>query len=352
MKKTLAAVAILGAFAASASADVTVYGKVDLGLMYTNVDGAEKIAMESGAGGNTSRIGFKGSEKIGDMTVGFCYETGLSADDGTASKTFNNRDSHVFVKGAYGELGLGYYGVLDASTGPYSITGNASAAGTGWGGDILDQGWVIKTKGRMTNAVTYVSPAFAGAKVYAQVASGSDKTSGEYTDDADFYYGVGVDYKAGGFGAFVTVSSTEYGKNGKDADGVALETNGLEDLNVVAGVNYDFGVVKAYLGANYYESGVKGEDQYGVVASVKGALAGGTAYASAGYGEITKNATSVGEEKRFYVGAGYQYPLSKATFLYGAVNYRQADATDVVTKGEAGAKTNTSEVAFGIVHNF
>ena len=39
MKKTLAAVAILGAFAGSAlAADVTLYGKVDLGLQYVHQD--------------------------------------------------------------------------------------------------------------------------------------------------------------------------------------------------------------------------------------------------------------------------------------------------------------------------
>ena len=37
MKKTLAAVAVLGAFAGSAfAADVTLYGKVDMGLSYQN----------------------------------------------------------------------------------------------------------------------------------------------------------------------------------------------------------------------------------------------------------------------------------------------------------------------------
>ena len=39
MKKTLAAVAVLGAFAGSAiAADVTLYGIVDMGLNYSHVD--------------------------------------------------------------------------------------------------------------------------------------------------------------------------------------------------------------------------------------------------------------------------------------------------------------------------
>ena len=39
MKKTLAAVAVLGAFAGTAmAADVTLYGKIDLGLNYQHLD--------------------------------------------------------------------------------------------------------------------------------------------------------------------------------------------------------------------------------------------------------------------------------------------------------------------------
>ena len=39
MKKTLAAVAVLGAFAGSAiAADVTLYGRIDEGLLYQRVD--------------------------------------------------------------------------------------------------------------------------------------------------------------------------------------------------------------------------------------------------------------------------------------------------------------------------
>ena len=39
MKKTFVAVAVLGAFAGSAmAADVTLYGKIDLGLQYQHLD--------------------------------------------------------------------------------------------------------------------------------------------------------------------------------------------------------------------------------------------------------------------------------------------------------------------------
>ena len=57
MKKTLAALAVLGAFAAGSAyaADVTLYGVVDLGLKYTHedsdkphTDATDKLEMKSG----------------------------------------------------------------------------------------------------------------------------------------------------------------------------------------------------------------------------------------------------------------------------------------------------------------
>ena len=79
MKKTmLAAAAALGATAACA-ADVTVYGLVDYGLMYTGTDNGSNTShvTEMTSGKNLgSRFGFKGSEDLGNgLKVGFILET-------------------------------------------------------------------------------------------------------------------------------------------------------------------------------------------------------------------------------------------------------------------------------------
>ena len=90
MKKTLAALAVLGAFAGSAmAADVTLYGLVDYGFSYEHVDGdtADKDAqdtfqMKSGQNSG-SRFGLKGTEDLGNgLKVGFVLENGFTADDG------------------------------------------------------------------------------------------------------------------------------------------------------------------------------------------------------------------------------------------------------------------------------
>lgn len=77
MKKTLAALAVLGAFAGTAAAaDVTLYGVVDTGLAYTYDDMTdepkeETFGMMSGYNA-VSRFGIKGTEDLGNgLQVGF-----------------------------------------------------------------------------------------------------------------------------------------------------------------------------------------------------------------------------------------------------------------------------------------
>lgn len=116
MKKTLAALAVLGAFAGSAmAADVTLYGLVDYGFSYEHVDGdtADKDAqdtfqMKSGQNSG-SRFGLKGTEDLGNgLKVGFVLENGFTADDGKMdnSDRLFGRESNLFVTGAFGTLSL------------------------------------------------------------------------------------------------------------------------------------------------------------------------------------------------------------------------------------------------------
>ena len=94
MKKTLAALAVLGAFAGTAAAaDVNLYGVVDTGLAYTykNTEfaaldadrtngGESRFGMQSGYNSG-SRFGLKGTEDLGNgLRIGFKLENGFSSD--------------------------------------------------------------------------------------------------------------------------------------------------------------------------------------------------------------------------------------------------------------------------------
>ena len=109
MKKTLAALAVLGAFAGSAAAaDVTLYGVVDYGFLYNYTD--KQAADGTSADDNTlrlqsgvdagSRWGVKGTEDLGNgLKVGFQLESGFNADDGTLSK-YNDKQNRIFGRQA------------------------------------------------------------------------------------------------------------------------------------------------------------------------------------------------------------------------------------------------------------
>ena len=362
MKKTLAAVAVLGAFAGSAlAADVTLYGTVDLGLQYIHSDKGEVTTdswgLKSGSG-SASKWGIKGSEQISEgLTVGFQLEDGITADDGKTGDMFD-REARLYVATEYGTLHMGRFGGLDATVGSVSVVGSGklSAMGGGYGSSIADHGIVLKKYARFNNSIAYTSPVFAGVKVSAMASLGDDTkvsdtvTAHEGSSDVDRYYAVGANGQWGAFGAALAVSQMDFGHK------TPSEKVADNATNVTAGVNYDFGVAKVYLAGNYYDNGDK-QDQYGVLASMSAPLAGGTLQVQGGYKKVTDDDNSAAyvdanknvEGDTMMIGAYYGYPLSKRTKVYTAVGYTQVDYDKRAAKVDS---EKTTEVVAGLIHTF
>lgn len=415
MKKTLAAVAVLGAFAGSAlAADVTLYGKVDLGLQYmnTNTDqmviGGEKdnqaiVDMQNvkkdswgvKSGSNSgSRFGLKGTEQIADgLTVGFQLEQGFNADDGTfgADGLAFNREARLYVQTDFGEIGLGRMGGLDSGLGSYDIISKGYAFGTGWGSTIGDSSAILLGESsRFDNMITYKSPTFAGVTVLAQASLAKTSVEeGEGSSDVDRYYALGVTGNWGALSSALVFSTTDYSRtwvNAKDDEGNRLDKDqGREDMSkVLTGfVSYDFGMVKPMLAAQYFDD-LKGmsvssaltkelvdaeaenlwgaeladlsKKGYGIMLGATAPVGAGTLYAVVGYNDYE---STIGFEEDGKVkfdtvqfGIGYQYPLSKRTYVYTAAGYTKA-STDFKEDGKKyDPETKTTEVVAGIVHNF
>ena len=409
MKKTLAAVAVLGAFAGSAiAADVTLYGKVDLGLQYVNSNsdqiivgdqdllGVENVKSDSWgmkSGSNSgSRFGLKGSEQISDgLTVGFQLENGFTADDGKlgqGSRLFG-REARLYVQTDFGEIGMGRMGGLDSGLGSYDLISKGYAFGTGWGDSIGNTATIfLGQTDRFDNMITYKSPTFAGVTVYAQASlkkdSGNDGDEG--SSKTDRYYALGVTGNWDALSTALIFSTTDYNRtwaNAVDENGVAhpdvVKEEGREDMSkVVTGyVSYDLGVVKPMLAAQYFDD-VKGvswdmsegaatvlkslndysKTGYGVMLGATAPLAGGTFYAMVGYNdfETTEELADFGAKAKFDTinfGVGYQYPLSKRTYVYAGAGYTKLSGDCDLGGGEKfDADSKTTEVVTGIVHNF
>ena len=378
MKKTLAAVAVLGAFAGSAlAADVTLYGVIDTGLNWTQTKGSgfadatknvttDSFSMASGQNSGP-RFGLKGTEDLGDgWKVGFNLENSFKSDTGSLDKgnRLFHREALLFVQSPYGELSMGRTGALDAGTGRYNLMGsNATPFGTGL--DTIGASTLILkgTGSRMDNTVTYQSPTFAGVTVYAQASlkksdiddTGAAVAGQEGSSDAERYYGLGAKFSAEGLNAGLVFSTTDYSRNYVNKDD---DDNGY----VVSGfVNYDFGMVKPMLAAQYWDNGDKlndvkttttakrtGTKGYGIELGATAPVLGGTVKAAAGWNDYEDVADTDTDYNNWLVGVSYEYKLSKRTTLYTGAGY-----SEVKTKATATtSKVKTTEVLAGLVHTF
>ena len=388
MKKTLAALAVLSAFAGSAfAADVTLYGRADLGLRYTHADGdqahkdaADTFEMSTG-NYSGSRFGLKGTEELGNgLSVGFVLENGFNADDGSlnADGKLFDREAIIRVMGNFGELGFGRTSILSNDANTYGIGGYFSALGTGWG-DVGGQNgvWGAGYASRLDNMITYVTPEFAGVKIYAQYSFGANTYTDKDTNltyeegktTADRYYGLGMTYNVGNLGLAAIVDSMN--RSTAHADGVKKD---VEDaVRVIFGGSYEFGAVKPYVSAAYFKDGSIGDiggmmeqntalkdagknyfDGYGLVVGAKVPAFGGAFYTNLGYLDADADRDANGgkieqiDVKRWFAGVGYDYNLSKRTTVYADLGYAQ----DKWEQGKDEAKPSMFQAAVGMMHSF
>ena len=360
-----ASVAVLGAFAGSAlAADVQLYGLVDLGLNWTQVDKGTTTtdSFGMGSGQNSgSRFGLKGTEDLGNgYKVGFNLENSFKADDGAFDKGSRlfHRESILFVQTPYGELSAGRTGGLDSGVGRYGQMGSgATAMSTGWDNIAKTSKVFLGLGDRMDNTLTYQSPKFAGVTLLAQASlkksnvneEGDAIKTEEGSSDADRYYALGVTYGAGALNAGLVYSQTDW--NRTELKG---QTNDDNQTVVSAFANYDFGMVKPMVAVQYFDGGKDVDVDtalnkgYGFVVGGTAPLVGGTLKVQLGWNDYEDVKTGATEGNNIITGVGYEYPLSKRTFVYTAAGYTQVKTE----KAGVETKTKTSEVMLGMVHKF
>ena len=386
-KKSLIAVAVLGATAFSVqAADVTMYGKVDLGLQYktsevtvgdkTMVD-EDTFSMENGRN-SASRFGIKGSEDLGNgMKVSFQLENGFKADSGefkTEGKLFD-RQATVALSSDFGTLTMGRVGGIGSGAGfdIVYLTGDSFDGGCG---DVLG----LVQSARYDNMITYQTPKFAGLQATVQYSFNEDSTDKgrEGSSAVDRYASAAL---TGNFGALNTVLAYEfqnYQSYGEDKRG--------EDGHVVyLGGNYDCGFAKTFVMGQYFKgvqtSGVnalamlgdikgdqpdttledefdadynKGAKGYGLHLGTIVPISNGDLTVGAYYVDGTAETSKTGVEERDfdYMGLAtkYEYRLSKRTSVYLAAGYYKATLDATTKAGEVEEKVG--EVFTGLTHAF
>ena len=339
MQKTLIALALFAAAAtASAQSTVTVYGKVDLGLVIDSGAAAGKsVRLSSGVTGG-SRIGFKGTEDLGGGTkAAFQLETGYCADSAagapnfcTGSNQFMGRQAHGDLSGSFGTVSGG----RQYSLGYLNLT-TIDPFGTGYAGQVNN---LVDAAGvRLNNSVHYATPSLAGFTASAEVAFG--ETTGNWK--AGRVLGGAVTYASGP--AYAGLSLYDLA----NANGV-----GSARRDYLLGGTYDFGVVRAHALVQKSDGDPTGKaklDGLALMGGVTVPLAGGSLMAS----YIKYNDKAVTNQDASQVGVAYQYPLSKRTSIYTAFAKIQNQNGAAYVVGNA-TDTGTGNKAFnlGVVHNF
>lgn len=338
MKKTLAAVAVLGAFAASASADVSVYGRFNTSLhvLDNNIEmmdagglvEVDKTSWEMATGDNTgARLGFKGSEKIADgLTAGFVLEAGFKGDTGAGD--FFGREAIVYLATDYGTFAAGKMGTVVSSAGSWAtFASHATFEGTGTSG-LAGTGLFANAATRWGNMLAYKSPVMGGLQVLAQYSMG-DATDNESVAN-NRYAALAAKYQAGALTLVAAVDQINK-EAGVDGDDDAYTIN--------FGGNYNFGPFAVSAGAHYF----KGKQDIAGMLATNNANNKHTGGVKNGYKTTCVDQGETENAEGYGFMFGVKAPVAGGN-LHFSTSYVEGDADVVVTtawsgkmEGEAGS---------------
>jgi predicted porin len=400
MKKSLLAVAAIGAFASAAQAQssVTVYGILDMGYAGANstqstgtaVTKTTSSALIAGSE-STSRLGFKGVEDLGGGTKAFfTVEMKVEPDNSSAISVSGSGNRQTFVGlsqkgiGAF-SLGTQYTPIHEAvgKTDPgqqNNVAGNLIYSGgvgaaslsklsaTG-SGTYAGQSYTI----RQANSLVLKSDNIAGFTARAMLtqnnkdATQTSATGGGNTNASG--WGLGIDYAwkklylTANYQSFTArnTSSASTAANLVLFGAAQANTAGtnVNDNQQYYAATYDFGILKAYAQAvsrsstqnnnsAYYQK--YSAQQIGVRSFITPKIEG---WASASMGKFENLGASIPKNNLNAWQLGSNYWLSKRTNLYAIYGMTATSNAAVSTAANAAqASYNQSNYAVGVRHTF
>ena len=258
---------------AHAQTNVTIYGIMDAAVAVEDTDapGEKRRTVINSGNQSSSRLGFRGTEDLGNgLKAIFNIEAGVALDTGAADSALFGRRAVVGLQGGFGQLTLGR---------EYSPIASVAAAtdvfGQGFYGSNLSAFTSNRLTRRLANSVNFKSAPMAGFSVLAAYAAGERATDGpsgnlmgvalEYVN-GPFYAGAGYhqlervaldDDKEMAIGAGYKLGNVDLKANYLNAD-QAGANNEFEQINL--GAAYTMGANKFFvnLQRNEIESGARG----------------------------------------------------------------------------------------------
>ena len=355
MKKSLLALAVLGAFAGTASAQssVTIYGVLDMSITKNGCgDPGQVCAVNPGTSANgkawtmqqstTSRLGFRGNEDLGGgLSAQFQIEHRFNPDTGAQNQTpfWNGRSYVQLSSAAAGAVYLGREYTpafwVQLKSDPFGNDGvGQTGVGITWAGFMTPDSasgvttnpqaaWPAGASARSSNTIGYKSPSMGGLTANVAVSLSEATQQGRDT-------GFNVEYAAGPIYAGLGYEKVNDG----NSDG-----RGVTNL----ALHYNLGFVKPIFYYAKSKSGAGGTDDNKVyVLAATAPLGNGVL--KFGFSKITfENGVETSHKK---LGLGYNYNLSARTNLYADLGSAQGRAANG-TKGD-----RSTAYAFGLRHTF
>jgi len=257
MNKKLLAIAVAGVMAApvAAQADVNVYGKFKMGVSSVN-DGAGNSGLAVTT--DASRLGFKGSEDLGDgLEAIYQLETEVKPD--TSDATTFGRNTFVGFKAGWGTVRMGKYDTAYKST-----TGKMDPFGD-TAGDMTGSGFLADYDKREDNMVSYTNK-FGALKLGVDLFL-TDAVAGVNMGNA-----IGLQYNMGNFD-IIAANTTRTNGDAATKIGLGMKFGGTkvnlisesqsdaDNANVMA-LNADMKVGGAgSLALGYYTNSVSSDTQ-------------------------------------------------------------------------------------------
>lgn len=388
MKKSLIALAVASAAMAGSAyaANVEVYGLLDTSLAYVYADpdasghdGEGKFTMEN-AREFGSRFGLRGSEDLGNgMKVGFVLESGIKSDSGELDQggRLFGREAHINLTGDFGYIAFGLQPVFGSTLGQHGLfraidplfANYTEAFGSGHASASM---WT-----RVDNAISYVTPNWAGFNFYGMYSFENDSTktyernADEGSSGVDRYAALAARYQQGALEMVAVYDTTMYGND--RATATKYDDNGQ---TFTFGGNYTFGnglkvlafgqwfkdqelnragVMSSALSTHKLGTGPANGygfvDGYGVSLGVNYPIGGGVAKAQVAYRDMENQDNT--EFDRWTIAAAYDYPLSKRTAVYAMTGYTQESMEGVNSASDkVDADPSGYEFTVGMVHRF
>lgn len=354
-KIALGVAALMGAMSAQA-ADIQIYGRVDAGLMLTDVEGAKSKTELISGGRSASRLGFNIVEDLGNgYKVKAYLENGFKLDSGefSTSGSLFDRRSILAVEGPWGEIGGGRAGTVQSTSAPYSMGAikwdvfgtsykNASIATT------------FANSSRVNNSINYLTPVMNNFKFGVSYSTGdstevdADSKPLEWQQKAHTFAAAANYISDNMFLAFTfaNVDQAHDQVTGKaNRDGRAYQMGGWYRLTPT---------MRLFGGLGYQTNWASGAKLKAAVDSTSEEKAGGwdgySAVIGAEYqtgphklmadiqhfnGELARNAST--EFKRTVYAVAYEYSFAKKVIGYTALNFSDASGSAAKNSAEDAA---------------